>query len=103
MTSHNYLHVEFKVYLKFDCYVIIELSNEREKISALYVVLEGIPPHNHATLERIVFHLSRVALQEATNLMSPSNLAIVFTPCFISPPPHVSPIEGAEQLGVMTK
>ncbi|CAK8688169.1 unnamed protein product [Clavelina lepadiformis] len=80
-----------------------KLSNEREKISALYVVLEGIPPHNHATLERIVFHLSRVALQEATNLMSPSNLAIVFTPCFISPPPHVSPIEGAEQLGVMTK
>jgi len=79
------------------------LTNEREKINSLFSVLENIPRHNHETLARIVYHLSRVAQQETTNLMSPNNLAIVFTPCFISPPPHVPPIEAASQLGDMTK
>uniref|UniRef100_H2YUM3 Myosin motor domain-containing protein n=1 Tax=Ciona savignyi TaxID=51511 RepID=H2YUM3_CIOSA len=79
------------------------ITKEREKVNALYHVLEGIPRQNHATLERIVFHLARVAQQEPTNRMSPSNLAIVFTPCFFAAPPHVSPIEAAEQVGDMTK
>ena len=59
-----------------------ELDNEREKITSLFSVLDKIPEHNHATLERIIFHLARVAQQERTNLMSPNHLAIVFTPCF---------------------
>nr|CAB3264163.1 unconventional myosin-IXa [Phallusia mammillata] len=80
-----------------------KLSNDREKVNSLFSVLEGIPQHNHSTLERIVFHLARVAQQEPTNRMSPSNLAIVFTPCFISPPHHVAPIEAASQVGDMTK
>nr|XP_018671672.1 unconventional myosin-IXa isoform X2 [Ciona intestinalis] len=79
------------------------LKNDRERVNALYHVLEGIPQQNHATLERIVFHLARVAQQEPTNRMSPSNLAIVFTPCFFAAPTHVSPIEAAEHVGDMTK
>ncbi|XP_041804694.1 unconventional myosin-IXb isoform X2 [Chelmon rostratus] len=66
----------------------VELPEKAERIRAVYQKIDELPPANYNTLERLIFHLVRVAKEEEHNKMSPSSLAIVFAPCILRSP-HV--------------
>lgn len=51
-------------------------------MSTLFAILKKLPKPNFDLMERLIFHLSRVALHEA-NRMSAGALAIVFAPCIL--------------------
>ncbi|XP_039458225.1 unconventional myosin-IXb isoform X2 [Oreochromis aureus] len=70
----------------------VELPEEEEKIKAVYQKIEELPPANFSTLERLIFHLVRVAKEEEHNKMSPSALAIVFAPCILRSPDSDDPL-----------
>ncbi|XP_072457388.1 unconventional myosin-IXb isoform X3 [Notamacropus eugenii] len=70
----------------------VELPEKQEQLAAIYSVLEHLPQANHNTLERLIFHLVKVALIEEVNRMSPSALAIVFAPCLLRCPDHSDPL-----------
>uniref|UniRef100_A0A3P8PH03 Myosin IXb n=1 Tax=Astatotilapia calliptera TaxID=8154 RepID=A0A3P8PH03_ASTCA len=70
----------------------VELPEEEERIKAVYQKLEELPPANFSTLERLIFHLVRVAKDEEHNKMSPSALAIVFAPCILRSPDSDDPL-----------
>ncbi|XP_048526366.1 unconventional myosin-IXAa isoform X3 [Dendroctonus ponderosae] len=59
------------------------LENDNDRITTLYDILKKLPSPNYDLMERLVFHLARVALHEETNRMSSSSLAIVFAPCVL--------------------
>ncbi|MBN3303147.1 MYO9B protein, partial [Amia calva] len=61
----------------------VELPEKQEQLFAIYRVLDLLPTANFHTLERLIFHLVRVAKNEAHNRMSPNALAIVFAPCIL--------------------
>ncbi|TKS79486.1 Unconventional myosin-IXb [Collichthys lucidus] len=61
----------------------VELPERAERIRAVYQKVDELPPANYNTLERLIFHLVRVAKEEEHNKMSPSSLAIVFAPCIL--------------------
>lgn len=46
-------------------------------------LVQELPPAHFDLLERLVFHLTRVALNEKSNRMGPNALAIVFAPCIL--------------------
>lgn len=60
-----------------------DLSDETDRVQTLLSLIKKLPPAHHALLERIVFHLARVAQREEYNRMSASSLAIVFSPCVL--------------------
>lgn len=60
-----------------------DLSDESDRVQTLLSLIKKLPPAHHALLERIVFHLARVAQREEYNRMSASSLAIVFSPCVL--------------------
>lgn len=60
-----------------------DLSDETDRVQTLMSLIKKLPPAHHALLERIVFHLARVAQREDVNRMSASSLAIVFAPCVL--------------------
>ncbi|KAL1252122.1 hypothetical protein QQF64_019918, partial [Cirrhinus molitorella] len=64
----------------------IELPEKQEQLQAIYRVLEQLPTANFNTLERLIFHLVRVAKEEKSNRMTPNSLAIVFAPCILRCP-----------------
>ncbi|XP_074060538.1 unconventional myosin-IXb isoform X3 [Macrotis lagotis] len=70
----------------------VELPEKQEQLAAIYAVLEHLPQANHNTLERLIFHLVKVALIEEVNRMSPSALAIVFAPCLLRCPDNSDPL-----------
>uniref|UniRef100_A0A674PFG0 Myosin IXB n=1 Tax=Takifugu rubripes TaxID=31033 RepID=A0A674PFG0_TAKRU len=76
--------------MTFDLYTdflhAAELPDKAEKIRAVYQKVDELPPANYNTLERLIFHLVRVAKEEEHNKMSPSSLAIVFAPCILRSP-----------------
>ncbi|KAL1505209.1 hypothetical protein ABEB36_004823 [Hypothenemus hampei] len=59
------------------------LENDNDRITTLYDILKKLPSPNYDMMERLIFHLARVALHEETNRMSASSLAIVFAPCVL--------------------
>ncbi|XP_066140696.1 unconventional myosin-IXb-like isoform X2 [Euwallacea fornicatus] len=59
------------------------LDNDNDRIMTLYDILKKLPAPNYDMMERLIFHLARVALHEETNRMSASSLAIVFAPCIL--------------------
>ncbi|VEN63821.1 unnamed protein product [Callosobruchus maculatus] len=73
--------------LTFECYenfiTAANLANEQDRVTTLYDILKKLPPPNYDLMERLMFHLARVALHEETNRMSASSLAIVFAPCVL--------------------
>ncbi|XP_078802561.1 unconventional myosin-IXb isoform X8 [Oryzias latipes] len=69
----------------------VELPEKQEQLQAIYKVLEQLPSSNFNTLERLVFHLVRVAKEEPHNRMSSNSLAIVFTPCVLRCPDSEDP------------
>lgn len=60
-----------------------DLSDETDRVQTLLSLIKKIPLAHHALLERLVFHLARVAQREEYNRMSASSLAIVFSPCVL--------------------
>ncbi|EPB69214.1 hypothetical protein ANCCEY_11702 [Ancylostoma ceylanicum] len=46
-------------------------------------MIDLLPKSNRGLLDRLMFHLARVAHQEAVNKMGPSNLALIFGPCIL--------------------
>ncbi|XP_067331802.1 unconventional myosin-IXb isoform X2 [Channa argus] len=69
----------------------VELPEKAERIRAIYQTIEELPPANYSTLERLIFHLVRVAKEEEHNKMSPGSLAIVFAPCILHSPDSDDP------------
>uniref|UniRef100_A0A8K9UUH4 Myosin IXb n=1 Tax=Oncorhynchus mykiss TaxID=8022 RepID=A0A8K9UUH4_ONCMY len=61
----------------------VELPEQSERLRAVYQKLDELPSANFQTLERLVFHLVRVAKEEQHNRMSANSLAIVFAPCIL--------------------
>ncbi|XP_073978459.1 unconventional myosin-IXb-like isoform X2 [Rhodnius prolixus] len=71
--------------LTFDCYDdFLRAANLTEdKVSTMFTILKKLPKLNFDLMERLIFHLARVALHEDVNRMSSSALAIVFAPCIL--------------------
>ncbi|XP_053405798.1 unconventional myosin-IXAb-like isoform X4 [Mercenaria mercenaria] len=60
-----------------------EIHDEKEAIQVLFSLIERLPKVNHDVLERLIFHLARVAQHEKNNKMSVNSLAIIFAPCLL--------------------
>ncbi|GJQ74626.1 Myo9 [Trypoxylus dichotomus] len=73
--------------LTFDCYenfiTAANMSDQQDRVSTLYDILKKLPKTNFDLMERLVFHLARVALHEEVNRMSAASLSIVFAPCIL--------------------
>ncbi|NXJ95003.1 MYO9B protein, partial [Corythaixoides concolor] len=80
----------------------VELPEKQEQLCAIYSVLEQLPQANHNTLERLIFHLVKVALIEDVNRMSPSALAIVFAPCLLRCPDTSDPLTSMKDVSKTT-
>ncbi|CAG2183389.1 unnamed protein product, partial [Oppiella nova] len=59
------------------------LSDPQERVQSIYAHIGKLPRANYDLLERLVFHLARVAQQESANRMTANSLAIVFAPCIL--------------------
>ncbi|NXW55436.1 MYO9B protein, partial [Eurystomus gularis] len=80
----------------------VELPEKQEQLCAIYRVLEQLPQANHNTLERLIFHLVKVALIEDVNRMSPNALAIVFAPCLLRCPDTSDPLTSMKDVSKTT-
>ncbi|XP_077081322.1 unconventional myosin-IXb isoform X5 [Siphateles boraxobius] len=80
----------------------IELPEKLEQLQAIYKVLERLPPANFSTLERLIFHLVRVAREEKSNRMTPNSLAIVFAPCILRCPDSADPLMSMKDVAKTT-
>ncbi|XP_064898513.1 unconventional myosin-IXb isoform X8 [Columba livia] len=80
----------------------VELPEKQEQLCAIYSVLEQLPQANHNTLERLIFHLVKVALIEDVNRMSPNALAIVFAPCLLRCPDTADPLTSMKDVSKTT-
>lgn len=75
-----------------------ELPEIPERIRAVYQKVDELPPANYHTLERLIFHLVKVAKEEKHNKMSPTSLAIVFAPCILRSPDTNDPFLGMKDV-----
>ncbi|NXH15725.1 MYO9B protein, partial [Bucco capensis] len=80
----------------------VELPEKQEQLCAIYSVLEQLPRANFNTLERLIFHLVKVALIEDVNRMSPNALAIVFAPCLLRCPDTSDPLTSMKDVSKTT-
>ncbi|KAJ8373293.1 hypothetical protein AAFF_G00266490 [Aldrovandia affinis] len=80
----------------------VELPEKKEKLRAVYKVLDQLPSANFNTLERLFFHLVIVAKEEAYNRMTPNSLAIVFAPCLLRSPDTSDPFMSMNDVGKTT-
>uniref|UniRef100_A0A8C6XCU1 Myosin IXB n=1 Tax=Naja naja TaxID=35670 RepID=A0A8C6XCU1_NAJNA len=80
----------------------VELPEKEEQLWAVYSVLEQLPQANHDTLERLIFHLVKVAVVEEVNRMSPNALAIVFAPCLLRCPDNLDPLTSMKDVSKTT-
>ncbi|XP_014286728.1 unconventional myosin-IXa isoform X1 [Halyomorpha halys] len=71
--------------LTFDCYDdFLRAANLTEdRVSTMFAILKKLPKPNFDLMERLIFHLARVALHEDVNRMTANSLAIVFAPCIL--------------------
>jgi len=73
--------IPFELYENF--LNVSEVKEQGERIRCLSVMVDMLPKNNKSVLDRLMYHLSRVAHQETVNRMSPSNLAVIFAPCIL--------------------
>ncbi|XP_078126781.1 unconventional myosin-IXAa isoform X1 [Sander vitreus] len=78
------------------------LQDKKDAIRGVYSVIDQLSRTHLNTLERLVFHLVRVALQEDTNRMSANALAIVFAPCILRCPDTIDPMQSVQDIGKTT-
>ncbi|XP_068595862.1 unconventional myosin-IXAb-like [Brachionichthys hirsutus] len=76
--------------------------DRREVIRGVYSVIEQLSRTHLSTLERLIFHLVRIALQEETNRMSANALAIVFAPCILRCPDTIDPLQSVQDISKTT-
>ncbi|XP_055956290.1 unconventional myosin-IXa isoform X3 [Patella vulgata] len=73
--------------MTFDLYdnflMAAEIKDDKERLQTLSNVIEGLPKPNYDLFERLIFHLSRIAMHEDSNKMSAPALAIIFAPCLL--------------------
>ncbi|KAL7980033.1 hypothetical protein Chor_001301 [Crotalus horridus] len=62
------------------------------------MVIDQLSRTHLNSLERLIFHLVRIALQEDTNRMSANALAIVFAPCILRCPDTTDPLQSAQDV-----
>uniref|UniRef100_S4RES0 Rho-GAP domain-containing protein n=1 Tax=Petromyzon marinus TaxID=7757 RepID=S4RES0_PETMA len=79
-----------------------ELPDKREQVRCVYSVIDKLPQPHHSALQRLIFHLVRVAQQEETNRMSASALAIVFAPCVLRGRDGRDPLLGMREVAHAT-
>lgn len=58
-------------------------TDPQERVQAIYSHISKLPRAHFDLLERLSFHLARVAQHEQSNRMSPNSLAIVIAPCVL--------------------
>uniref|UniRef100_A0A8C7TTW0 Uncharacterized protein n=1 Tax=Oncorhynchus mykiss TaxID=8022 RepID=A0A8C7TTW0_ONCMY len=76
--------------------------DKREVIRGVYSVIDQLSRTHLSTLERLIFHLVRITLQEDTNRMSANALAIVFAPCILRCPDTIDPLQSVQDIGKTT-
>ncbi|XP_053283184.1 unconventional myosin-IXAa isoform X6 [Pleuronectes platessa] len=76
--------------------------DKREVIQGVYSVIDQLSRTHLSTLERLIFHLVRIALQEDTNRMSANALAIVFAPCILRCPDSIDPLQSVQDISKTT-
>ncbi|XP_065224768.1 unconventional myosin-IXAa-like isoform X2 [Planococcus citri] len=71
--------------LTFECYddFIRAASLTEDRVSTLFTILKKLPKPNYDLMERLIFHLARVAVHEDVNRMNAASLAIIFAPCIL--------------------
>ncbi|KAK9393957.1 unconventional myosin-IXa-like [Crotalus adamanteus] len=74
------------------------LQERKEAIRGVYSVIDQLSRTHLNSLERLIFHLVRIALQEDTNRMSANALAIVFAPCILRCPDTTDPLQSAQDV-----
>nr|XP_019934619.1 PREDICTED: unconventional myosin-IXa-like isoform X2 [Paralichthys olivaceus] len=77
-------------------------QDKREVIQGVYSVIDQLSRTHLSTLERLIFHLVRIALQEETNRMSANALAIVFAPCILRCPDSIDPLQSVQDISKTT-
>ncbi|KAG9273908.1 unconventional myosin-IXb isoform X1 [Astyanax mexicanus] len=80
----------------------VDLPKKSERLQAIYRKVEELPTPNYNTLERLIFHLVRVAKEESHNRMSANSLAIVFAPCVLRCPDNSDPLLSMKDLSRTT-
>ncbi|XP_073513352.1 unconventional myosin-IXb isoform X3 [Phyllobates terribilis] len=80
----------------------VELPEKQEQLCAIYKVLGQLPQANYNSLERLIFHLVKVALLEDLNRMSSNSLAIVFAPCILRCPDNYDPLTSMKEVSKAT-
>ncbi|KAG2463469.1 MYO9B protein, partial [Polypterus senegalus] len=80
----------------------VDLPEKQEQVQTIYRTLGQLPPAHYSTLERLVFHLVRVAKFEESNRMSPNALAIVFAPCILRCPDNEDPLMSMKDVAKTT-
>ncbi|XP_069818388.1 unconventional myosin-IXb isoform X3 [Dendropsophus ebraccatus] len=80
----------------------VELPGKQEQLCAIYKVLGQLPQANYNSLERLIFHLVKVALLEDVNRMSSNSLAIVFAPCILRCPDNYDPLTSMKEVSKAT-
>ncbi|XP_074521897.1 unconventional myosin-IXAa isoform X3 [Halichoeres trimaculatus] len=78
------------------------LQDKKEAIRGVYSVIDQLSRTHLNTLERLIFHLVRIALQEDTNRMSANALAIVFAPCILRCPDTIDPLQSVQDISKTT-
>lgn len=78
------------------------LQERKETIRGVYSVIDQLSRTHLSTLERLIFHLVRIALQEDTNRMSANALAIVFAPCILRCPDTTDPLQSVQDISKTT-
>ncbi|XP_051984241.1 unconventional myosin-IXAa-like [Xyrauchen texanus] len=78
------------------------LQDKKEVIRGVYSIIDQLSRTHLNTLERLIFHLVRIALQEETNRMSANALAIVFAPCILHCPDTIDPLQSVQDIGKTT-
>ncbi|CAL8352353.1 unnamed protein product [Merluccius merluccius] len=78
------------------------LQDKKEKVRGVYSIIDQLSRTHLNTLERLIFHLVRIALQEDTNRMSANALAIVFAPCILRCPDTTDPLQSVQDIGKTT-
>ncbi|RVX70840.1 hypothetical protein B0A52_05996 [Exophiala mesophila] len=61
------------------------IQDRDERVEAMQAALEYLPRVHYETLEYLMRHLTRVVQQEKVNLMTSTNIAVVFAPTIMRP------------------
>jgi len=89
--------IPFSAYNTFIDALAIEDYNDR--LWRLKELIYELPSANYAVLKRLIGHLERVTDYEEINQMYATNLAIVFGPTLIRPPPEYSGMTAMVNMG----